>query len=194
VARRPHYLSCTFGWRTRTLVATQVVLHNPLGANARSKLWSQWSHDLHHFVDMAQHVMTVSGQATVMPSTSTIIADDSRIALYITSYPVRLVVILHVVSTYHVVINHCTMLSITSLQVLCTFFIPITGTTSLRPFSTGLPPEVLTWLGRPGRSPETSGTMQALLLGVVSWGFDGSSPQPNGATPNLWHYNKFVDT
>jgi hypothetical protein len=172
-------------------VATQVILHNPLGANARSKLWSQWSHDLHHFIDMAQHVMTVSGQATVMPSTRTIIANDRGIGLYVMSYLVCLVVILHVGSTYCMVINHCTMLSITSLHVLCTFFIPIMGTTSLPPFSTSLPPEVLTRLGRLDQSPETSGTMWALLLRVTSWGFDSSSlgrtgPHPTrGTTTNL---------
>jgi hypothetical protein len=59
----------------------------------------------------------------------------------------RLVAIIHIATMYRMVVNHGTTLSITSLQVLHTLFIPIMGMTSPPPFNTSLPLEAHTRSG-----------------------------------------------
>jgi hypothetical protein len=54
---------------------------------------------------------------------------NQRTIPYVMGHPVHLVAIIRVVMTYHMVVNHGTMLGITSLQIPCTLFIPIPGMT-----------------------------------------------------------------
>jgi hypothetical protein len=82
--------------------------------------------------------------AIVMASTTPLTNGGCGIGLYTTGHPVRLVAIICVAMTYHMVVNHSTMLNITSLKVLHTLLIPITGTTSPPTLNTSLPPKVHT--------------------------------------------------
>jgi hypothetical protein len=119
--------SCATGRPARALAAAQVVLHNPSGMNTRLELWSQWSHDLHHLIDMAQRRTDVLGQAMETPSTTHLAAADHGTGPYLTGHLVHLVALVHVTSTYCMMVNDDTTISITNMHVLRTFFLPITG-------------------------------------------------------------------
>jgi hypothetical protein len=95
---------------------------------------------------MAQNGTTVLGQVTSVPSRRPLDANDHGIGPYTTCHLVHLVAIVHVAMTYYMVVNHGTTLSITSLQVLHSLFIPITRMASPSAFNTSLPLEAHTSL------------------------------------------------
>jgi hypothetical protein len=82
-----------------------------------------------------------------MPSTTPLTVGNHGAGSYTSGHPVRLVLIIRVTMMYRMVVNHNTTLNITSLHILCTLFIPITGMTSSTPFNTILPPEAHTSSG-----------------------------------------------
>jgi hypothetical protein len=108
--------------------------------NVRHDLWSQWSHDHHCLVKMAQRETTMPGLATIMAFMMPLTAGDRGTGSYTTGHPACLVVIVRFTTTYRLVVNHITTLSIIGLQVHRTVLIPITGMTLLPLLNVSLPP------------------------------------------------------
>jgi hypothetical protein len=113
------------GWRPSV---AQVVLCNPPSPNAEPGLWSQWCHDLHRLIGMAQARMTTLGHLGVISRTTpSDIIDRVRGLTYLMAHPMRLVAVVSIITTYHVVVDHTTTLDIMTLQISHTLLIHVSG-------------------------------------------------------------------
>jgi hypothetical protein len=65
-------------------------------------------------------------------------AGNRETVTYVTGHPMHLVVVVLVITTYRMVVNHNTTLSITSLQIFHMLLVPITGMALPPPLNTGL--------------------------------------------------------
>jgi hypothetical protein len=90
---------------------------------------------------MAQAKMTMPGQLKTMSLATPSDVNDWGIGpTYITGHPVRLMAVIRIVTTYLVVVNHSSMLSITRLHISHTLLILVSWMLPLPSLHADTPP------------------------------------------------------
>jgi hypothetical protein len=91
---------------------------------------------------MAQAEMTTLGQLKTMSlATPSDVNDWGICPTYITGHPVRLMAVIHIITTYLVVVNHGSTLSITSLQISHVLLILVSWMLLLPSLHANTPPD-----------------------------------------------------